>query len=656
MDAMGRLWSLLLTLLTGRIAGKIVAPYLVLILLLAIGAIWLVTSAIFASLSERYTNQLVDSGRKVNEAMVKLETEQVQALRLMTNTSGVPEAIAGQELGKLQELLLPLQTNANLDLVDVVDADQNILLLLRGESIAAEAAQLVDAAVPTWPLTRRVLAGQSDQLGDKWTELVSASWGEAIYSAAPVKLDGRIVGAVLVGSPLPRVVRRLQQDAQTNVTLYNADGSLRATTLPVEEAARASGGEIQLEVTPEVATQVLSPSPTILRRVVDLRIRNYQELVGALEIRASPVVPLGVSLEVNFIAEQAVQSGSQLMTLFGGVVLVVLVMGLWVARLITRPIATLVDAHREVEKDNLEVDVPITTRDETGILSNSFNQMVDGLRKARHVHSMFGQYVTNQVRDAVLRGEVKLGGDRAEITMLYTDICGFTTLAEGMDPEELVEMLNRYFDVMIDAIAEYEGTLDKFVGDAIVVEFNVPLPTDHHPLRAVLTALRMREKLGVYNAQQMETGEPVVRMGVGIHTGAAVVGNIGSEGRKVEYTAMGDTVNVSARLESLTRKLGLEHETLIICISEETQALVRDFVEVSEPMTTDVKGREAPVTVYKVLDLKPGLELGYHLIELARERDKDREQLPEPALVGGDGVATLEKAPAPEPEPAATRG
>lgn len=294
-----------------------------------------------------------------------------------------------------------------------------------------------------------------------------------------------------------------------------------------------------------------------------------------------------------------------------------------VTRGITHPLHTLQAAMARVEQNDLQVTIPVTTNDELGYLGERFNQMTAGLREREHIRNMFGQYVTRQVAEAVLRGEVTLGGDRKEVTVLMSDLRDFTTLSESMPPEALVAMLNHYFDQMIDAVVEFEGTLDKFVGDAIVTEFNVPLAQDHHPLRAVLTALRMREKLAAFNAGQQAHRQPTLRMGIGIHTGPAVVGNIGSEGRKLEYTAMGDTVNVAARLEGLTKELGND-----ICISAETYACVGEWVAVSEPVTTTVKGREAPVTVYKLVGLPRGLVVGPHLLEMAQGTEEARGSQP----------------------------
>ena len=248
-------------------------------------------------------------------------------------------------------------------------------------------------------------------------------------------------------------------------------------------------------------------------------------------------------------------------------------------------------------------------------LAAQLNRTIEALRERDAVRSVFGQYVRPAVADALLRGDVKLGGERRDVSVLMTDIRSFTALTETLPPDALVRMLNRYFGHMIDAVLEFEGTVDKFIGDALLIEFNAPVAQDFHQLRAVLTALRMRERLADFNRDQTRRGEPVMRIGIGINSGLGIVGNIGSEGRRLEYTVMGDAVNCAALLESHTKQIS--HD---VVISAETYVLCADFVDVGEPVKLTPKARAEPLVAYPVLDLKPGLALGPSLLDLARAR------------------------------------
>ena len=599
--------------ITGRIAGKIIAPYLVLMLILALLATFIVTRLLNNSLQDRFNARLQDAGTGANDAMVKLEGEYLGALRLMTNTEGVAEALQAQDRDKLQDLLLPLQANAHLDLVDVIGMDGKEVLALRGDEVAGIAQQLTDESLGQTALAQKIINGESDQLGDKWTALVPTKFGVAIYAGAPVRdADGNATGLVMVGATIDRALARLSRDAQARLTLFDSDGKVLQTTLPLD--ASDTSAEAHLAINTGIVGTVMGDNASLVRRPLSVGGKDYQELIGTLDLRTKPAAPMGVALPADFISEAQFASRNQLTAMFGVVVLGVLLLGISLARAITRPIALLVKATEGVAKGDLNVEVPVTTGDETGKLTVSFNQMVDGLRERDKVKNMFSQYVTGDVADAVMRGEVKLGGAKLETSILITDIRSFTTLSESLDPEPLVSMLNRYFDKMIDSIMEYEGTIDKFLGDGIIAEYNVPLKKTRFALRAVLTCLRMREHLAAFNEDQKARGEPTIRIGMGVHTGYAVVGNIGSEGKKLEYTAMGDTVNVASRLQDQTKEV--KHD---IVISADTYHYCADLVEVGEPMALQVKGRLEPVIAHKVIGLKEGHTLSPALCDISYE-------------------------------------
>jgi len=218
------------------------------------------------------------------------------------------------------------------------------------------------------------------------------------------------------------------------------------------------------------------------------------------------------------------------------------------------------------------------------------------LRDLVRVRNMFGQQVPTKVVDAVLRGEVDLAGSRAETTILMTDIRSFTAVSETLEPAALVALLNRYLETMLAAIEEFGGTLDKFLGDGLLIHFNLPLPQSDHPLLAVRTALRMRERLVSFNQDQVARGEPPISIGMGINTGFVIAGNIGIEGRKTEYTIMGHEVNLASRMESATKELNVD-----IVISGATYERVRDTVEVGAPTELTMKGQSHPFSMYPVL-------------------------------------------------------
>ena len=210
--------------------------------------------------------------------------------------------------------------------------------------------------------------------------------------------------------------------------------------------------------------------------------------------------------------------------------------------------------------------------------------------------SAFARYVSQQVMETIISSGAlpSLHGDRRKITALFSDIRGFSTIAEKMNAEAVVVMLNEYFKVMVDIVFRNKGTLDKFMGDGLMVIFGAPADDADQEEHAVRAAIEMQIELRRL-CQRWETeGRPSIRIGIGINSGAAIVGNMGSEAR-MEYTAIGDTVNIAARLESATKDCGQD-----ILISEFTYEAVRGVFEAVRIGSVSVKGRAEPVMTYAV--------------------------------------------------------
>ncbi|MCC6696103.1 MAG: adenylate/guanylate cyclase domain-containing protein [Candidatus Hydrogenedentes bacterium] len=224
-------------------------------------------------------------------------------------------------------------------------------------------------------------------------------------------------------------------------------------------------------------------------------------------------------------------------------------------------------------------------------------------KRRQLLRKSFSRYVSAEIVDQILRSSrpVNVSGERRMITILMSDIRGFTSMSEKMEPEDLVQFLNSYFAAMIDIILENEGTLDKFIGDAILALFGAPVPHQDDALRAVKVALAMQAKLRELNEQWAHSGKPSLRIGIGISTGEVVVGNIGSA-RRLEYTAIGRHVNYSQRIESLTKELKAD-----ILVSETTYEHVKDHVEAEKIGPLTLRGKDAPVCLFSIRGLRNDL-------------------------------------------------
>jgi adenylate cyclase len=243
-----------------------------------------------------------------------------------------------------------------------------------------------------------------------------------------------------------------------------------------------------------------------------------------------------------------------------------------------------------------------------GLLAGFF--MVLGLRLTREerdkarIRNMFEGYVSDDVVNMLLASGQKLdmGGQSMHITVLFSDIRNFTTITEKLSAHETVEFLNVYFERIINVIRAEGGRIDKFIGDAVMAEFGVPYPFADHPVRALRAAAGMRqvaEDFKVWMRNRFpDKGLPEFAVGIGIHTGNAVVGNLGSA-KRMEFTAIGDTVNVASRLEGETKAL-----SCVIVASAETVRAAGDKVVTGRYDTLQVKGRAEPIAVYEILDIK----------------------------------------------------
>lgn len=232
-------------------------------------------------------------------------------------------------------------------------------------------------------------------------------------------------------------------------------------------------------------------------------------------------------------------------------------------------------------------------------------------RYARQIRAMFSSYVTQTIVNELIKNPdmARLGGEKREVTVLFSDVRGFTTFSEQHTPEEVVALLNEYLGAMTDVVLKWEGTLDKFIGDAIVVFWNAPHRHANHPQMALSCAVDMIRRLEKLHEKWTREGKPGLSCGIGINTGEVVVGNIGAEGKKMDYTVIGDHVNLGARVESLTRKFDTD-----ILMTEMTLDKLRGAIEngtltgmeITGLRRVIVKGKEHPVTVYSVKPLAVG--------------------------------------------------
>jgi class 3 adenylate cyclase len=250
-----------------------------------------------------------------------------------------------------------------------------------------------------------------------------------------------------------------------------------------------------------------------------------------------------------------------------------------------------------VRKGDLDTHVPVVSNDEIGRVGEGFNRMIHDLKEAETVKDTFGRYLSKEVVDEILKspGGVELKGELRDISVLVSDLRGFTRLTAALMPRQVLEIVNRYFETMTEIIISHRGTIDEFTGDGILVFFGAPQAIPDHCRRAVRCALDMQEAMGALNTQLSGRALPELRMGIGINCGQLIVGNIGSEKRK-KYGALGSPINLAFRIEAET--VGGE-----VLVSPEVHSHLNGQLMVDEARESLLKGLDDPVTLYRVVGL-----------------------------------------------------
>lgn len=265
------------------------------------------------------------------------------------------------------------------------------------------------------------------------------------------------------------------------------------------------------------------------------------------------------------------------------------------SRTLTVPIINLLSATRQIERGHYKVAIRPVTRDEVGVLTNSFLKMAHGLEEREKIKDTFGKFVNKEIAERALAGDMSLGGVTKDVTVFFSDLRNFTGMSEKLKPSEVVEFLNAYFTEMVECIYLTEGIVDKFIGDAIMAHWGALYSDGNDTRNAVNAALLMRNALLEFNRIGSEIGRPQARFGCGINTGPVVVGQIGSE-KKLEFTVIGDAVNLASRIEYLTKEFGTD-----ILVSDSSYNQVKDHYRFEMLPKVWIRGKEEPQQLYAVL-------------------------------------------------------
>lgn len=580
---------------------KLTTPYAFLAVAVAFAATYLATSLLVGVLNDRFQNALLDAARQAADTVVRIEREHLAVWRAIAYTEGFAEAVAQENVEAAGALALPLVLNSKLECFDVVVVDGDGLLAMH--HIPGGGLMDYDLRPGTkygdWEIVQKVLRGETDEHGDKYAGLVKTEWGWVFYTAGPIKQGDELVGVLLVGTYLDSLVKRLDAAALARISIFAGPGAPIVTTLaPEEPEALEIGSE-------EYRRSLEYQAVEIARREVEVAGRGYAEVIGPFEARyGTDLGVMTVALPLSFITDARQPTRQSLLILFSLATALVLVVGSVVATMIVRRVHRLAAATRRVADGDLDAQVEARGYDELAALSRDFNQMVHQLREGRMYRSLLGltasPEIAERLREAYECGRVQLEAQSTVATVLFADIRGFTQYAESREPAQVMRFLNEYLQGLVGIIREHDGVINRFFGDAAMAFFGVlpeAQPAAESAENGLTAALAILHYVEEFNLQLQARGDAPLRIGVGVCTGPVVAGTIGSVER-LDYTLLGDTVNIAYRLSYLNK----EYPQWDLFVSADTYRLLEDGLALRATRLANVyvKGRTTPLDVYAI--------------------------------------------------------
>lgn len=409
---------------------------------------------------------------------------------------------------------------------------------------------------------------------------------QAVVTRIVESASDELLGALALAFPAPHASATQQAELKSGILVND---QLFSTSIPPD--ARRELVSLLAETTRQ---------PHQIREDILFPIANEPHLLFYQLLNPDPQVPRAYLVALISIQE-ALQRQKELrhkIVLFGALGLVAAVI---ISRLLshglTVPIEALVKGTAEIQRGNFAVKVPVRSRDEIGRLTSSFNEMAEGLALKEKYRSVLNMVADKQVAQELMQGNVALGGELRDVSVLFCDIRGFTALTQGMDPAEVIRMLNEHFTPLTRVAYEHNGVVDKFVGDLIMAVFGAPKSYGNDTRNAAQCALDMIAQRSKLN----ETSRYKIQIGIGVASGPAVAGCMGSTDR-LNYTVLGERVNLASRLCGKAGRME-------VVIDQATRDRLGAVARVENLPALELKGFTGTIAAYKLLELHPSPEL-----------------------------------------------
>jgi adenylate cyclase len=551
---------------------KLIALVLVCVAPAVLGAI-LQSNASKRQVLEQVERRVDGANRRFESELEEYQRTSRLALTFADLTPRFQKALAERDQERAKRLIDRLAEVYKYRVITAADAQG--VVLARGNADRGSVASLGPDTSPAFAelLANKALTGLiSVQIDGKPTY--------ALVSAAPVHNEGPQVGAIALLTPITsRYLEYLEGKLNADLAISVNGKLVAATSDHPAPQLKADGAEALIKEEGEKLFAVKTFTPKVLQR-------------------EGLVVEVTASRDVTELHEEKRRALLIHLAALGGVLIVVLGLALRFASRLGRTVQGISDAAEQVKTGKYVSTPVIRTGDELEGLAVHFNDMVRGLEERDRLRDTFGRYVTRQVADHLMKGNMNLGGEMVPVTILFSDIRSFTSISETMHPSALLDFLNEYFSGMVESVMHHHGVVDKFIGDAIMAVFGAPVPEPSDPLNAIKAALEMRTRLDKINIEFKRRGLPEIKNGIGLHSGRVVAGNIGHSER-MEYTVIGDAVNLASRLEGMTKELEAD-----VLLSEDLYVQVQEHVEVEPLRKIKVKGRDQEIMVYRLIGLR----------------------------------------------------
>jgi len=554
------------------------------ILFFFLGLLGLVLASVFIAVDAtnmRSAQERIEEELKVTERIFfRLIESRIQRLEegayLLSSDFAFKQSVASEDYSTIFSALENIKARINAEVITLVSVDYTVV----ADTLHP------DSRKETFPFSDIIKKAEEE--------------GEAF---AIVFIDNRAYQMVVTPILAPMPIGWLCISFEINESLLK---EIQKITLSYISLFRLEDGDNLLDIAstlpPLLSKNLHKLLPSVEKNLGKSILLNINE-----DVYVSAITPISQSSHSTVLAvlQRSLQDAlkpylrlrASLIALSAGAILISMVGGIFIARTVSRPVLILVRGVREIGKGNYEHRVTLNQQDEIGEMADAFNQMSEGLLERDRVRNLLGKVVSPAVATELLsRKEIKLGGEERMMTAFFSDIAGFTSISEKREPAEIVELLNEYLSAMADIVYEFGGTVDKYIGDAIVAFWGAPLPEENHPELCARAAVAMQKKLIQLRASWGGQGKSDIFMRVGINTGKMVVGNIGSKDR-LDYTMIGDAVNLASRLEGSNKYYGTN-----IMISQFTQQYIKKKFLTREVDIVRVQGKEEPIRIFEVID------------------------------------------------------